>query len=867
MRKILFLILTTVLISSSLIAQQAIFERTGQIEVPTTENAGFGNMVTGVDFDGDGLTEVYAVNNMYDLGGAESVPRLYKFEWNVVTLQYDSVWSAATHLTAQNTWPAMTWGDWDGDGKNEIIFGPVNSFAVDNPTRIFVYETPGDGSDNMGVTDGSGGWLPNAKWTILPDSSVKEQCRPFRWEMTDIDNDGDQEIVFGSRRGDRRFGVIGVSDIPDNGDSTETWELEVSGLSDTSYTFGGGTIYDMVTVDSTVYLFHSSGDVTPVSYVSGIWEVHAAVVGAVPGGSWKSASVVDVDGDGTKEIMVAGWSTGDNKIYLLEVDGGTIVTHEIADASPLIGAKGRFYGGWAGDTDGDGNLDYVSGTRGATVNGMIYQLSYKGGDKTLASSYSQSVIDQDAFDAGRWGLLHLADLNADGNDEVIYGSDWKGNDSGVPPYRVPLTILNYRESVDFISTATADNDGDFIPDTLDAQLTVSGVVLNNSLSGSRLQVVIQDYTGGIQLFSNAPRPDLKIGDRVIAIGKVIQFRGLNELEISNPATDISVIDTGFTAGVANLSIEEYLADAEKYEGTLVKITGVTKTDSSNAWPSSGSDANLTLWRGVGAEVTARVDKDTDVDEGAEPTWPISFTGIATQFSFDTPADNGYQVTLVDYAGIEQDVAVAPLSNFNIVSPPDGLTFAISDTTQDYFFNWNAAQDLNGGKVVAYQLTIFPDFAFPAGDTTVVVKGADLLATMGGADTAVVKYTVFALDPEGVFTTPVASIDTFSLTLINKVPIVGVEDEIVPNRFFVEQNYPNPFNPTTKIKFGLPAQSVVDLRIYDILGREVRTLVNNKALKAGTYSYNFDASALASGTYIYRLTTENNVVSKKMLLLK
>ncbi|MCP5064682.1 MAG: T9SS type A sorting domain-containing protein, partial [Ignavibacteriae bacterium] len=70
-----------------------------------------------------------------------------------------------------------------------------------------------------------------------------------------------------------------------------------------------------------------------------------------------------------------------------------------------------------------------------------------------------------------------------------------------------------------------------------------------------------------------------------------------------------------------------------------------------------------------------------------------------------------------------------------------------------------------------------------------------------------------------------------------------------------------------IKFGLPTQSVVDLRIYDILGREVRALVNNEDLKAGTYSYNFDASALASGTYIYRLTTGNNVVSKKMLLLK
>ncbi len=90
---------------------------------------------------------------------------------------------------------------------------------------------------------------------------------------------------------------------------------------------------------------------------------------------------------------------------------------------------------------------------------------------------------------------------------------------------------------------------------------------------------------------------------------------------------------------------------------------------------------------------------------------------------------------------------------------------------------------------------------------------------------------------------------------------------IPAKFFVDQNYPNPFNPTTTISFGLPEQSVVDLRIYDILGREVANLVNNKALKAGSYSYSFDASNLASGTYIYRLNSNNNVVTKKMLLLK
>ena len=80
-------------------------------------------------------------------------------------------------------------------------------------------------------------------------------------------------------------------------------------------------------------------------------------------------------------------------------------------------------------------------------------------------------------------------------------------------------------------------------------------------------------------------------------------------------------------------------------------------------------------------------------------------------------------------------------------------------------------------------------------------------------------------------------------------------------------YPNPFNPTTTIKFGLPSDINVDLRVYDILGQEVKVLMNNQLLRAGVHVVNFNASQLASGTYIYRLRAGNNVTIKKMMLLK
>ncbi|HCN36620.1 MAG TPA: T9SS C-terminal target domain-containing protein, partial [Bacteroidetes bacterium] len=75
-----------------------------------------------------------------------------------------------------------------------------------------------------------------------------------------------------------------------------------------------------------------------------------------------------------------------------------------------------------------------------------------------------------------------------------------------------------------------------------------------------------------------------------------------------------------------------------------------------------------------------------------------------------------------------------------------------------------------------------------------------------------------------------------------------------------------FNPTTKINFSLPKEEFVSLKVYDMLGREVSNLVNEK-LNAGEYSYDFDGSSLQSGTFFYRLQSENFSDTKKMILLK
>lgn len=96
--------------------------------------------------------------------------------------------------------------------------------------------------------------------------------------------------------------------------------------------------------------------------------------------------------------------------------------------------------------------------------------------------------------------------------------------------------------------------------------------------------------------------------------------------------------------------------------------------------------------------------------------------------------------------------------------------------------------------------------------------------------------------------------------------VRLSDAEVPAGFSLSQNYPNPFNPATTIRFALPDQATTSLRVYDIVGKEIATLVNEN-LQAGAYEIRFDASAFASGTYIYRLQAGDQVATRRMILVK
>ncbi len=207
----------------------------------------------------------------------------------------------------------------------------------------------------------------------------------------------------------------------------------------------------------------------------------------------------------------------------------------------------------------------------------------------------------------------------------------------------------------------------------------------------------------------------------------------------------------------------------------------------------------------------------------------------------------------------------------VVSVSDGV-FTVKDTAnvtvlnvnrKPYFTSFLQNINLNGLDTLIYkyaaadsdgQLLKYILINPPA--NTVINPNTGLMRFIAPKDTSTFSITVGVTD--GIDTTTTSA----------KVRIItGIEiTPGIPTEYTLSQNYPNPFNPSTNIDFTLPKVSKVVLKIYNVLGQEVATLVNQE-LSAGKYKYEFNASNLSSGIYIYRLQAGDNLFTRKMTLLK
>ena len=193
-----------------------------------------------------------------------------------------------------------------------------------------------------------------------------------------------------------------------------------------------------------------------------------------------------------------------------------------------------------------------------------------------------------------------------------------------------------------------------------------------------------------------------------------------------------------------------------------------------------------------------------------------------------------------------------LAKYNQVVPVELTSFTAISQNQQVTLNWVTATELNNNgfevqRSIANSEFVTVGFVKGAGTTTAQQEYSFTDRNLRNGSYA---YRLKQMDFNGVY--------DYSNAI--EVEVLNLDN------YSLEQNYPNPFNPTTKITIGLPFRSNVALKIFNSLGQEVAELVN-ESLEAGTHSYNFDASNLTSGVYIYSLKTDAGVISKKMTLIK
>ena len=321
-----------------------------------------------------------------------------------------------------------------------------------------------------------------------------------------------------------------------------------------------------------------------------------------------------------------------------------------------------------------------------------------------------------------------------------------------------------------------------------------------------------------------------------------------------------------TNGVKNSTIKENIIAGNKLTGIHIfgqdqesKTTGLIITNNKVGINDKGikfpnGQNGINIWGNV---------EDVTIGNNSSGNYlPNTIVGnqgygiyVADQFGF-YPSKITARKNLI-YQNDSSNFFVSPLSNDGIL-PPYSLTFSNNTIA--------GIHDTPGAIIDIYKSNIneFPASAYEwLGSTTV---GANGVFSYEILDPSIEAVSVTATTSDG---------NTTGFSFLELITDVDKAEDNIPTEFSLKQNYPNPFNPSTKIRYSIPNASskssmsdrtLVVLKVYDVLGNEVASLVNDEK-SAGNYEVEFNASHLSSGIYFYRLDAGKFSSTKKIILLK
>ncbi len=863
------------------------FVRSEEIPFPDadTNNGGTGGMIAGTDIDGDGKLEIFVVNDNWNDTPGELIPRIYKLEKE--GSEWQVVWQAVAPVPKQNTWPALAMADLDKDGKMEIIWGIVNftDETNTNPARILVYEEVGDGSDVMGLDNGAGNFLPNTAWKIATDDNVN--VRPTRFVVADVDDDGVDEVIFSERAGAAAgyyFGVCSVDNVPDNGDGSEAWTLETSGK-DFALASTIKSKYDVAVVGKNIYTFDQT-EISKVFWSADEFAWKYQPLRPMAGGySFAGAQVVDIDNNGTLEILAGEYTGGiaATSLVLLQEDADTLKHTVIAQ----IGDAERFFGGAQGDIDQDGYVDFVFGTRAGDPDGALYRVAYRGGDITNPDNYDCTTLDSLYFIAGYTNVIDIANMDDDPALEVLYTSSIPAgefpNDG-----TLPIVVLDY--------------------------VGTTGIAFDELIIAPEVQ-----FQGG------APDGIRFKPGRILDNGKTIWFAGENRTSVVEETYVWRSVDGGQTFTHNENPLPSFVAQMDAFnadvaiialiDGTIHRTTdgGVTWEQVYAYETSPGTAGFFDGLRVLGDQVAVAIgDGEADgymhfvrtEDQGETWSEVLTCNYLGAAYSYytwggatssvgqsmwvsATPTTYvGSYVFRTHDGGLTWDSFSIPSDV--IPSYPRGIAFANVNEGIIADRRGNAVASNDGGATwyksnrpdTSADSWINSAAAIPGTNIIMGLDDIGVYATSNLGDSWTKLVLPSDLPGDSYFTAGIFHSTKFGYMFADGVvcrfknQLTGVAvrpDEKMPAAFQLHQNYPNPFNPTTTISYDVVTPDRVSLKIYNLKGEEIKTLVDG-VVASGNHSIVWDATnnsgnKVASGMYIYTIKVGDGQAHRRMMLLK
>ena len=387
-----------------------------------------------------------------------------------------------------------------------------------------------------------------------------------------------------------------------------------------------------------------------------------------------------------------------------------------------------------------------------------------------------------------------------------------------------------------------------------------------------------NYSSDILSFVSAE--DLTGGNLVAdALNGVLTIGYFNATGFSENGGAIAYLKFNYSGGMSNLTFNTADAEVTEVDGdnitSLISFVNGKVTDNSAPVLADPEDATVAE-KGTLEIVLSATDADGDAityevinnPEGSSLTDSV-FTWVP-----DFGTEGEYNVTFVakdELGGTDSSEVKITVTNTN--QAPE-FTAELNVTsfqlvrdhinTSEIFF-----EDKDGNSVSSYTFQYEASdadgedltFSLVSGPTGATVSETGLLTLLPSEGLAGTTVDVEVKVTDGIDEVTSKVSVSFLADIITDILDLGI-----PVKFTLDQNYPNPFNPATLIRYGLPKESDVVLKVYNILGEEVRTLVNT-VQQAGWHEVNFEASQLTSGLYIYRIEATDFVEIKKMMLIK